>query len=168
MPVQRAVASAMRTAPGFGPLSQTVQDHFIRGVSRRVHTQPSPPQSDHSLRFFSTPGRIRRPTVLLRDIIAHCAPDCDFNRPDQSQLTARARLALTILCRPDSLRFLRWEFGQGHPSSTTIFHECGHTLFPEYGEYSTVQHHAPEKAQSDPDREFENLCDVAAAEMLFP
>jgi len=50
----------------------------------------------------------------------------------------------------------------------TIFHECGHTLFPDYGAYSIVQHHAPEKAQPDPDKEFENLCDVAAAEMLFP
>ncbi|MFH1497432.1 MAG: ImmA/IrrE family metallo-endopeptidase [Verrucomicrobiota bacterium] len=50
----------------------------------------------------------------------------------------------------------------------TIFHECAHTLFPDYGEYSLIQHHAPEKPNSDPDKEFEFLCDVAAAEMLFP
>lgn len=50
----------------------------------------------------------------------------------------------------------------------TIFHECAHTLFPDYGEFGAAQHHAPEKAQSDPDKEFEFLCDIAAAEMLFP
>jgi Zn-dependent peptidase ImmA (M78 family) len=50
----------------------------------------------------------------------------------------------------------------------TIFHECAHTLFPDYGDYTAAQHHALDMAQSDADKEFEFLCDVAAAEMLFP
>ena len=47
----------------------------------------------------------------------------------------------------------------------TIFHEFAHTLFPDYCEF--VRHHANEDL-SKADTEFENLCDVAAAEMLFP
>lgn len=50
----------------------------------------------------------------------------------------------------------------------TIFHECAHTLFPDYGEYTPTQHNAPGMGHSDSDKEFEFLCDVAAAEMLFP
>lgn len=50
----------------------------------------------------------------------------------------------------------------------TIFHECAHTLFPDYGRCSAAQHHAIEQAPADAEKEFEFLCDVAAAEMLFP
>jgi len=50
----------------------------------------------------------------------------------------------------------------------TIFHECAHTLFPDYGVFVPVHHRALEKQLSDADKDFEILCDVAAAEMLFP
>lgn len=49
----------------------------------------------------------------------------------------------------------------------TIFHEFAHTLFPDYCAF-TPQHHAPEIQLSAEEKEFEFLCDVAAAEMLLP
>lgn len=49
----------------------------------------------------------------------------------------------------------------------TIFHEFAHTLFPDYCTFGP-QHHTPHKAARDPEKEFENLCDVAAAEMILP
>ena len=49
----------------------------------------------------------------------------------------------------------------------TIFHEYAHTLFPDYCAF-VPQHHAPEQQLSDEEKEFEFLCDVAAAEMLLP
>lgn len=49
----------------------------------------------------------------------------------------------------------------------TIFHEFAHTLFPDYCEWVPLHHAAP-RTPLDPEREFENLCDMAAAEMLFP
>ncbi|GEP40891.1 hypothetical protein BGE01nite_01820 [Brevifollis gellanilyticus] len=48
----------------------------------------------------------------------------------------------------------------------TIFHEFAHTLFPDYCDFLPLHHAA---AQSSPEeKEFESLCDTAAAEMLFP
>lgn len=49
----------------------------------------------------------------------------------------------------------------------TIFHEFAHTLFPDYCAF-VPHHHAPENQLSAEEKEFENLCDVAAAEMLLP
>ena len=49
----------------------------------------------------------------------------------------------------------------------TIFHEFAHTLFPDFCEF--VPHHQkPAGGLADPEKEFEFLCDVAAAEMLLP
>jgi hypothetical protein len=47
----------------------------------------------------------------------------------------------------------------------TMFHEFAHTLFPDYCELKTYH---METAAKDPDKEFENLCDVAAAEFMMP
>lgn len=49
----------------------------------------------------------------------------------------------------------------------TIFHEFAHTLFPDYCKYGP-SHYAPQKTLRGPEREFENLCDIGAAEMLLP
>lgn len=49
----------------------------------------------------------------------------------------------------------------------TIFHEFAHTLFPDYCQY-VAQHHNKRGITSEADRNFENLCDRAAAELLFP
>lgn len=49
----------------------------------------------------------------------------------------------------------------------TIFHEFAHTLFPDH--YHFLPHHqAFQRALKDPEKEFENLCDIAASEMLLP
>lgn len=49
----------------------------------------------------------------------------------------------------------------------TIFHEYAHTLFPDYCEFAP-HHHRPDQQISEAEKEFESLCDVAAAEMLLP
>lgn len=49
----------------------------------------------------------------------------------------------------------------------TIFHEFAHTLFPNFCEF-VPHHHNPPNKVADPDKPFENLCDIAAAEMLMP
>jgi Zn-dependent peptidase ImmA (M78 family) len=49
----------------------------------------------------------------------------------------------------------------------TIFHEFAHTLFPDYCQF-LPHHHNEVAALSDDEKEFETLCDVAAAEMLLP
>ncbi|HWA27549.1 MAG TPA: ImmA/IrrE family metallo-endopeptidase [Lacunisphaera sp.] len=49
----------------------------------------------------------------------------------------------------------------------TIFHEFAHTLFPDFG-VLLPRHHAPGAALTPEEKEFENLCDIAAAEMLMP
>jgi hypothetical protein len=47
----------------------------------------------------------------------------------------------------------------------TMFHEFAHTLFPDYCELKTYHQDADAK---DPNKEFENLCDAAAAEFMMP
>jgi hypothetical protein len=47
----------------------------------------------------------------------------------------------------------------------TMFHEFAHTLFPDYCELKTYHQDAETK---DPSKEFENLCDTAAAEFMMP
>jgi Zn-dependent peptidase ImmA (M78 family) len=49
----------------------------------------------------------------------------------------------------------------------TIFHEFAHTLFPDYCDF-LPQHQNADKEAADDEKEFENLCDIAAAEMLLP
>lgn len=49
----------------------------------------------------------------------------------------------------------------------TIFHEFAHTLFPDFGTF-LPHHHSPGAPMTPEEKEFENLCDVAAAEMLMP
>jgi hypothetical protein len=49
----------------------------------------------------------------------------------------------------------------------TIFHEFAHTLFPDFYEF-LPHHYGQSKAPKDPERGFENLCDIAASEMLLP
>lgn len=48
----------------------------------------------------------------------------------------------------------------------TIFHEFAHTLFPDYCVFKTYHHKT--LSEKDPEKEFENLCDVAAAELMMP
>lgn len=50
----------------------------------------------------------------------------------------------------------------------TIFHEFAHTLFPDFCEFRGALNHASPRKLADPEKEFETLCDVAAAEMLLP
>lgn len=63
----------------------------------------------------------------------------------------------------------RIEFATGRMKERqvfTIFHEFAHTLFPDYCEFLPLNHNGN---HIDPEeKEFEGLCDVAAAEMLFP
>ena len=47
----------------------------------------------------------------------------------------------------------------------TMFHEFAHTLFPDFCKF--LPHHSSGKPK-DPEKEFENLCDIAASEMLLP
>lgn len=49
----------------------------------------------------------------------------------------------------------------------TIFHEFAHTLFPDFGTL-LPHHHASGVPMTPEEKEFEYLCDVAAAEMLMP
>jgi IrrE N-terminal-like domain len=49
----------------------------------------------------------------------------------------------------------------------TIFHEFAHTLFPDFCDF-LPHHHVPFGRYKEPDKEFENLCDIAASEMLLP
>jgi Zn-dependent peptidase ImmA (M78 family) len=49
----------------------------------------------------------------------------------------------------------------------TIFHEFAHMLFPDYCEF-LPHHHTLEEMDSLEHRQFENLCDIGATEMLFP
>jgi Zn-dependent peptidase ImmA (M78 family) len=49
----------------------------------------------------------------------------------------------------------------------TIFHEFAHTLFPDFCDF-LPHHQGYAKRPKDPDKEFENLCDIAASEMLLP
>ncbi len=48
----------------------------------------------------------------------------------------------------------------------TIYHEFAHTLFPDYCVLKTYHQATP--AEKDPEKEFETLCDVAAAEFIMP
>lgn len=64
----------------------------------------------------------------------------------------------------------RIEFASGRTEERqrfTIFHEFAHTLFPDYCEYLPLYTN-PATELSPAEKEFENLCDVAAAEMLLP
>jgi len=49
----------------------------------------------------------------------------------------------------------------------TIFHEFAHMLFTDYCEF-VPHHNAPNDTESAEHRQFENLCDIAAAEMMMP
>lgn len=49
----------------------------------------------------------------------------------------------------------------------TIFHEFAHTFFPDYCQFLPY-HHREITPLSSAEKEFENLCDVGASEMLFP
>ena len=49
----------------------------------------------------------------------------------------------------------------------TIFHEFAHTLFPDFCQFVPL-YHGGGPVVSPEEKEFEHLCDVAAAEMLFP
>jgi hypothetical protein len=49
----------------------------------------------------------------------------------------------------------------------TILHEFAHTFFPDFCDYLPLND-APSENESAAEKQFENLCDVAAAEMLMP
>jgi Zn-dependent peptidase ImmA (M78 family) len=49
----------------------------------------------------------------------------------------------------------------------TIFHEFAHMLFPDYCEF-LPHHYTRDEIESLEHRQFENLCDIGATEMLFP
>lgn len=73
-----------------------------------------------------------------------------------------------ILVQPNGKPLIEYAKGRmPERQRFTIFHEYAHTLFPDYCDY-VAHHHTPEKSLPDPEREFELLCDVAAAEMLLP
>ena len=74
-----------------------------------------------------------------------------------------------ILPHPSGRPVIEYRKGRLHERQRfTIFHEFAHTLFPDFCEYRRSLNHASPKKPSDPEKEFENLCDVAAAEMLLP
>lgn len=73
-----------------------------------------------------------------------------------------------ILPYPDGKLWIEYRKGPiPERQRFTIFHELAHTLFPDFYEF-LPHHHAAPRAPRDPDREFENLCDIAASEMLLP
>jgi hypothetical protein len=49
----------------------------------------------------------------------------------------------------------------------TLLHEFAHTFFPDFCDYLPLND-APSENETVAEREFENLCDIAAAEMLMP
>jgi hypothetical protein len=49
----------------------------------------------------------------------------------------------------------------------TILHEFAHTFFPDFCDCLPLND-SPTDQLTDPEKQFENLCDVAAAEMLMP
>lgn len=62
------------------------------------------------------------------------------------------------------------EYRSGYPKERqrfTIFHEFAHLLFPDYCKFVPHYHNAAD-AESEEHRQFENLCDVAAGEMIMP
>lgn len=73
-----------------------------------------------------------------------------------------------ILLYPDGKPWIEYR-GDRMPERQrfTIFHEFAHTLFPDYCKFLPL-HHAQKRAPRDPEKEFENLCDAGAAEMLLP
>ncbi len=48
----------------------------------------------------------------------------------------------------------------------SICHEIAHTLFPDYADF--IQMRAKNPDRTDPDREVETLCNIAASELLLP
>ena len=73
-----------------------------------------------------------------------------------------------ILLYPDGKPWIEYRAGRmPERQRFTIFHEFAHTLFPDYCEF-LPRYQTPEKKLHDPEKEFEFLCDLAAAEMLLP
>jgi hypothetical protein len=73
-----------------------------------------------------------------------------------------------ILPYPDGRLWIEYRSGRSPERQRfTIFHEFAHTLFPDFCEFLPC-HQAAAKSNKDPEREFENLCDIAASEMLLP
>lgn len=74
-----------------------------------------------------------------------------------------------ILLYPNGRPWIEYRSGRlPERQRFTIFHEFAHTLFPDYAEFLPRHHQASTKKVPDPDREFENLCDVGASELLLP
>lgn len=73
-----------------------------------------------------------------------------------------------ILPYPDGKLWIEYRSGVlPERQRFTIFHELAHTLFPDLCSF-LPRHHSPIKRFKDPEKEFEALCDMGAAEMLFP
>ena len=73
-----------------------------------------------------------------------------------------------ILPYPDGKLWIEYRSGRmPERQRFTIFHEFAHTLFPDFCEF-VPHHHAAPNSTKDPEKEFENLCDIAASEMLLP
>jgi hypothetical protein len=73
-----------------------------------------------------------------------------------------------ILPYPDGKLWIEFRSGRiPERQRFTIFHEFAHTLFPDFCEF-VPHHHAAPSSTKDPEKEFENLCDIAASEMLLP
>ena len=73
-----------------------------------------------------------------------------------------------ILMGPDGRLLIEFASGKViERQRFTMFHEFAHTLFPDYCAF-VAQHNQSREASASEDFEFESLCDVAAAEMLFP
>lgn len=73
-----------------------------------------------------------------------------------------------ILLHPDGKLWIEYRSDRlPERQRFTIFHEFAHTLFPDYCHFLPL-HNSPASRATDPEKEFEFLCDVAAAEMLLP
>ena len=74
-----------------------------------------------------------------------------------------------ILKHPNGHVYIEYRAGRmPERQRFTVFHEFAHTLFPDYCAFQPY-HYSPQQPPVNPaEKEFENLCDVGAAEILLP
>jgi len=88
----------------------------------------------------------------------HASEDLPIQSPD-AELAPRSEGGVEMRVHPDRPE-TRKRF--------SIAHEISHTFFPEYEKKSWCRTDARYRSRNDPDQYLEMLCDIGAAELLFP